>query len=77
MNLRFIEAFVWVARLHSFKAAADKLHMTQAAISSRIAALENQLGMRLFERDERNVALTIREANYLNTPNNCSWHTRE
>ena len=58
MNLRFIEAFVWVARLHSFKAAADKLHMTQAAISSRIAALENQLGMRLFERDERNVALT-------------------
>jgi|SRR5689334_5003060 len=58
MNFRFIEAFVWVARLYSFKAAADKLHITQAAISSRIAALENQLGMRLFERDERNVALT-------------------
>ena len=58
MNLRFIEAFVWVARLHSFKAAAEKLHMTQAAISSRIAALENQFGVRLFERDERNVVLT-------------------
>ena len=58
MNLRFIEAFVWVARLKSFKGAADKLHMTQAAISSRIAELENQFGVRLFERDERGVVLT-------------------
>ena len=45
MNLRFLEAFVWVARLGSFKAAADKLHTTQAAISAPIAALEDQFGM--------------------------------
>lgn len=50
MNLRFIEAFVWVARLHSFTAAAEKLYTTQAAISARIATLEEDFGVKLFER---------------------------
>jgi len=59
MNLRFLEAFIWVARLRSFKAAAEKLSTTQAGISSRIATLEEQLGARLFERDRRSVTLTL------------------
>lgn len=58
MNLRFIEAFVWVARLRSFTAAAEKLHATQAAISARIATLETDFGVKLFERDKRTVTLT-------------------
>jgi DNA-binding transcriptional LysR family regulator len=58
MNLRFIEAFVWVARLRSFRAASEKLHTTQTAISSRIASLESDFGVRLFERDKRTVTLT-------------------
>jgi len=58
MNLRFIEAFVWVARLRSFTAAAAKLHTTQAAISARIATLETDFGVKLFERDKRTVTLT-------------------
>ena len=58
MNLRFIEAFVWVARLRSFTAAAEKLYTTQAAISARIATLEDDFGVKLFERDKRTVALT-------------------
>jgi DNA-binding transcriptional LysR family regulator len=58
MNLRFIEAFVWVARLRSFTAAAEKLSATQAAISARIATLESEFGVRLFERDNRTVTLT-------------------
>ena len=58
MNLRFIEAFVWVARLRSFTAAAEKLYTTQAAISARIATLEDEFGVKLFERDKRTVALT-------------------
>lgn len=58
MNLRFIEAFVWVARLRSFTGAAEKLYTTQAAISSRIATLENDFGVKLFERDNRTVTLT-------------------
>lgn len=65
MNLRFLEAFVWVARLSSFKAAADKLSTTQAGISSRIATLEDQLGVRLFERDRRSVTLTFQGSELL------------
>lgn len=44
MNLRFLETFVWVARLKSFRLTAEKLFSTQASISSRIAALEDELG---------------------------------
>jgi DNA-binding transcriptional LysR family regulator len=58
MNLRFVEAFVWVARLRSFKGAAEKLFTTQAAISNRIATLESEIDVRLFERDKRSVELT-------------------
>lgn len=58
MNLRFIEAFVWVARLRSFKRAAEMLFTTQAAISNRIATLEADIDIRLFERDKRSVELT-------------------
>jgi DNA-binding transcriptional LysR family regulator len=58
VNLRFIETFVWVARLRSFTAAAEKLYTTQAAISARIATLEEDFGVKLFERDKRTVTLT-------------------
>ena len=58
MNIRFLETFVWVARLRSFSSAADKLCTTQAAVSNRIATLERDLGVRLLERDLRNVSLT-------------------
>ncbi len=58
MNLRFLETFVWVARLKSFRLTAEKLFTTQASVSSRIAALEGELGVRLFIRDSRGVSLT-------------------
>ncbi len=58
MNLRFLETFVWVARLKSFRLTAEKLFSTQASISSRIAALEDELGARLFLRDSKGVSLT-------------------
>jgi DNA-binding transcriptional LysR family regulator len=58
VNLRFVEAFVWVARLRSFTAAAEKLDSTQTAISARIATLEEDFGVKLFERDKRTVTLT-------------------
>lgn len=57
MNIRFLETFLWAARLRSFKAAAGKLNLTQAAISGRIAALESDLGEQLFERG-RDIRLT-------------------
>lgn len=58
MNLRFLEAFHWIAHLGSFSAAAARLHTTPAAISERIRTLEEDLGVRVFERDSRRVALT-------------------
>lgn len=58
MNVRFLESLVWVARLGSFKAAADRLCTTPAGLSSRIATLEAQLGVRLFDRDSRAATLT-------------------
>jgi DNA-binding transcriptional LysR family regulator len=58
MNLRFLETFVWLARLRSFRLTAERLHATQAAISSRISALEQELGVRLFERGSKEATLT-------------------
>lgn len=51
MNLKFLETFIWVAKLRSFSLAAEKLHSTQAAISSRISVLEQELGAKLLKRD--------------------------
>ncbi|MBB4955897.1 DNA-binding transcriptional LysR family regulator [Agrobacterium vitis] len=47
-----------VARLGSFSAAAAELNLTQGAISRQILALEQQLGVQLFVRNGRGVALT-------------------
>lgn len=58
MNLRFVETFVWVARLGSFRAAAERLNATQAAISNRIASLEAEMGSELFERMPGGVRLS-------------------
>ena len=58
MNLRFLETFVWLARLRNFRMTAEKLYTTQAAVSSRIATLEQDFGVRLFDRGGRDVTLT-------------------
>jgi DNA-binding transcriptional LysR family regulator len=58
MNLRFVEAFLWVVRLGGVTRAADKLCLTQSAVSSRLAALEEELGVSLIDRRERVFRLT-------------------
>ncbi len=58
MNLRFLEAFYWVAKLHSATRAAERLSITQAGVSSRLAALEAALKTPLFERRDRRRTLT-------------------
>ncbi|HLT76849.1 MAG TPA: LysR family transcriptional regulator [Ferrovibrio sp.] len=57
-DLRNLETFVWVAHLGGFRAAAEKLNTTQPAVSQRIALLEAELGVRLFDREPRRVVLT-------------------
>jgi DNA-binding transcriptional LysR family regulator len=51
MNFKRIEAFFWVAKLRSFSKAAEQQCTTQPAISSRIALFEEELGVKLFERE--------------------------
>lgn len=59
MNQRFVEAFYWVATLKSMTRAAEKLFVTQSAISSRVSALEEELGILLIDRrDRQQFALT-------------------
>jgi len=60
MRLRNLLTFVKVARLGSFHAAAQQLHATQPAVSARIVALEDELGVQLFVRDKSGTRLTAR-----------------
>jgi DNA-binding transcriptional LysR family regulator len=53
-----LEVFVAVAREHGFSAAARALGRSQPAVSQAVAALEGELGQRLFVREGRSVVLT-------------------
>ncbi|MEU4232400.1 LysR family transcriptional regulator [Nonomuraea sp. NPDC026600] len=57
-TLRQLAAYVAVARAASFTAAAARLHVSQSTLSRAVADLERVLGVRLLERDTRNVQLT-------------------
>lgn len=58
MNLSQLKAFLAVAQDRSFSRAAEKLYLTQPAVSKQIQALEEGLGMRLFDRVGRSILLT-------------------
>ena len=58
MDTQNLKAFVAVAECRSFSLAADKLHITQPAISKRIQMLEQQVHSQLFDRIGRQTSLT-------------------
>lgn len=58
MDFRTLETFLWINRLGSFRAAAHRLGASQPSVSSRIANLERDLGVTLFERGRRGVIPT-------------------
>jgi len=58
MDLANLNAFIAIAETGSFSNAGERLHLTQPAISKRIAGLEQQLNVRLFDRLGREVGLT-------------------
>ena len=58
MDNQNLKAFITVANSGSFSESAEQLHLTQSAISKRIAQLEHQIGKKLFDRIARQVTLT-------------------
>lgn len=64
--LNAVRAFDAAARNLSFKRAGEELHVTPGAISRQIELLEDHLGVRLFERGHRKVALTASGLQFLN-----------
>ncbi|MEU3658335.1 LysR family transcriptional regulator [Streptomyces sp. NPDC032940] len=59
MDTEAVRSFVRAAELGQLRHAADELGVTQQAVSKRIAALERELGARLFTRTPRGVELTL------------------
>ena len=64
-SLNGLRAFEAAARHLSFTLAAQELNVTQTAISHQIRRLEDELGLKLFIRQSRSLALTPKAAEYL------------
>lgn len=58
MELRVLGYFLAIAREENFTKAAARLHITQPTLSRKIAALEEELGVKLFLRSNHNILLT-------------------
>jgi len=58
-SLRGLRTFCVAARYESFKTAADELFITSSAVSQQIKALEEELGLKLFERGTRELSLSV------------------
>ncbi len=58
MDSQALKSFISIAECGSFTVAAERLHVTQPAISKRIATLEIELGAKLFDRIGRRVSVT-------------------
>jgi len=58
MDIPSLQAFLAVAETGSFSRAAERIYLTQPAVSKRIQALERELDARLFDRFGRSIHLT-------------------
>lgn len=58
MDIKQIEYFVSIVDTGSFSLAAEELYISQSSLSKQIIALEKELGIKLFDRSKRRIALT-------------------
>ena len=58
MELRVLKYFLMVAREENITKAAELLHVTQPTLSRQLAQLEDELGVKLFERGQHGMAYT-------------------
>src|ERR1700757_2760966 len=58
MELRHIRSFLSLAQTLNFSRTAEIVHLSQPALSQQIQALENEIGVKLFDRDKRKTVLT-------------------
>jgi DNA-binding transcriptional LysR family regulator len=58
VELRHLEYFVAVAPELNFSRAAQRIHVVQSALSASVSRLEKELGVELFDRSKRQIALT-------------------
>lgn len=58
VNFKQLEALYWLRELGSFQRVADRIHVTQPAVSARIATLEESTGVQLVDRSASSLQLT-------------------
>ena len=58
MELRHIRSFLSLAKTLNFSRTSEIVHLSQPALSLQIQALENEIAVKLFERDRRKTVLT-------------------
>jgi DNA-binding transcriptional LysR family regulator len=76
LTLRQIEAFIAVAEVSSFTAAAARIGLTAQAVSQLVAELEGVLGFRLFDRTTRKVDLSSAGRDFLASAETLLRHAR-
>lgn len=75
MNIESMRAFIEIASTGSFQNAAERLNITQSAVSARIKSLEERLNRILFSRKRSGIELTAAGMRLLRHAQNCvqSW----
>ncbi len=58
MDLKQLNTFLMISKLQSFTKAADTLNYAQSSVTTQIKLLEEELGVKLFERIGKNISLT-------------------